>query len=449
MTVRTKLALTVPVAAMLTLGLLPPTASGVTDSAPVATCLGERATLVGSPATRLKGTPRRDVIVSNGAGRIEALGGDDLICITGLAENPSSWVLVHDGPGDDRIDASALGTRRVVASLQGGDDTYWGGPGPDSVHLAGGGRDRVRTRGGDDSVGLGDERPGPRPDLVDLGPGADAINLRITHTGPRGAAVRVRGGHGRDRFDIRGKSDRPWSVGARAGRATEGARLQAPRLDFSSFETFDLVVLRTPSLRFVGSDKSEDIWLSSPSEPGSEAPWVVVGRKIDVQAGGGDDSLLVSAEDRGPIAGGGGDNALSVVDVFGTATVVADLAGGAIDLTDFRDPTSHHLLAVDAFPDLDLWNFADFTATGDSGDNRLQVYGCEAAVHIDGGPGDDTADGGPGPTSARRRPCRTARRDAHVAGQGLRMGLTASRRVRTVPAARLPDPMHSATPRPW
>ena len=46
------------------------------------TCRGEAATIVGTGST-LTGTEGRDVIVTGPAGVVDALGGDDLICVTG------------------------------------------------------------------------------------------------------------------------------------------------------------------------------------------------------------------------------------------------------------------------------------------------------------------------------------------------------------------------------
>ena len=47
------------------------------------TCQGQAATIVGMPEGQITGTEGADVIVTNDAIRVDALGGDDLVCATG------------------------------------------------------------------------------------------------------------------------------------------------------------------------------------------------------------------------------------------------------------------------------------------------------------------------------------------------------------------------------
>ena len=98
-------------------------------TADVPRCHGHRATLVGTPDLELlRGTPGRDVIVTNGAGKVEARSGDDLICVT-------SGTFVNDGRGDDVIDARAVPTKnQIYATLSRGNDTWiFGSQG--TIHL--------------------------------------------------------------------------------------------------------------------------------------------------------------------------------------------------------------------------------------------------------------------------------------------------------------------------
>ena len=44
------------------------------------TCQGQAATIVGTPGAQITGTEGADVIVTNGATRVDALGGDDMVC---------------------------------------------------------------------------------------------------------------------------------------------------------------------------------------------------------------------------------------------------------------------------------------------------------------------------------------------------------------------------------
>jgi Ca2+-binding RTX toxin-like protein len=142
-------------------------AGTVLASKPVLTCLGERATIVGTAnAETLRGTSGPDVIVGGGGDRgdgtgdvIYGLGGDDRIC-----GNPSEAVDTQffGGPGDDQI----VGT----AWMQ-------GGPGDDQLAeplpigavpaLVGGpGDDVLVSRGTDVSFFL----PGPGDDVLHAAP---------------------------------------------------------------------------------------------------------------------------------------------------------------------------------------------------------------------------------------------------------------------------------------
>ena len=109
---------TITAAGLLGLALLTPLTSA---SAAGETCRGEAATIVGTPDVSLKGTEGRDVIVSAGAHAVNALGGDDLVCVTGGTET----YLTGDA-GNDVVDATQPGPAKLVASLGDGDDTFVG-----------------------------------------------------------------------------------------------------------------------------------------------------------------------------------------------------------------------------------------------------------------------------------------------------------------------------------
>lgn len=89
----------------LTLGLLTPVLS-VPAYAVGETCNGQAATLVGTPGGVVTGTDGPDVIVTNGAARVEAGAGDDVICTTGtVAADPfNPAVAVLAGAGNDLVD---------------------------------------------------------------------------------------------------------------------------------------------------------------------------------------------------------------------------------------------------------------------------------------------------------------------------------------------------------
>ncbi len=66
------------------------------------------------------------MIVTDGASEVDARGGDDLVCITGSAYNPS----VDAGTGNDVVDASASRTGSQ-SELGAGSDRYLGSTGFD------------------------------------------------------------------------------------------------------------------------------------------------------------------------------------------------------------------------------------------------------------------------------------------------------------------------------
>jgi len=120
-------------ATLLGLALLAPTTSA---SAAGETCEGVAATIVGTPDTRVAGTPGDDVILSNGAFSVEAGEGDDLICVSAAADPRGHNTDVDAGPGDDVV--------VVVAASDGSSASVWADLGP--------GRDRFRGGDGEDRV---------------------------------------------------------------------------------------------------------------------------------------------------------------------------------------------------------------------------------------------------------------------------------------------------------
>jgi Ca2+-binding RTX toxin-like protein len=91
------------------------------------TCRGRVATHVGAPGATLVATEGADVVVTNGAARVDALGGDDLVCVTGSTEP----VTIDAGAGDDTVDASTALSNRTT--LGPGADHYTGSSRTDVV----------------------------------------------------------------------------------------------------------------------------------------------------------------------------------------------------------------------------------------------------------------------------------------------------------------------------
>jgi Ca2+-binding RTX toxin-like protein len=159
-------------------------------------CRGEPATVEGSGD--LVGTPARDIIVSTGdhTAQVEALDGDDLICLYGGAK-------VDAGPGADVVDTSVAAGGSAYADLRDGNDTYIGGPGRDVVN-GGAGLNTINTLGGDDELLV----TSPAVDNVDLGPGDDYATIA-----PRGRpSGSLEFGDGHDTMEVRGRPTRASTV---------------------------------------------------------------------------------------------------------------------------------------------------------------------------------------------------------------------------------------------
>ncbi len=119
---------TTPLAAtaLLGLALVAPT---VAASAAEVTCQGSTATLVGTGPT-VTGTEGRDVIVTGPASTVDALGGDDLICVRPV--EGSTILEIDAGAGDDSV-VSETGTNISFVDLGPGRDSFVSGNGEDRV----------------------------------------------------------------------------------------------------------------------------------------------------------------------------------------------------------------------------------------------------------------------------------------------------------------------------
>lgn len=108
-------------AALLSAALLAPMG---TATAAGETCQGQAATIVGTPGAQIVGTEGADVIVTNGETRVDALGGDDLVCATiedGVGYNPVFAIL---GAGADTFTAASNGgSHTIFAGTADGTDT--------------------------------------------------------------------------------------------------------------------------------------------------------------------------------------------------------------------------------------------------------------------------------------------------------------------------------------
>jgi hypothetical protein len=165
-------------------------------SATTPTCLGVRATVVGSPRQSVVGTRHRDVIVTAGASTVDAATGNDLICVTGS----SDFVLVESGVGDDSVFVTST-TSRVQVITASGNDSYVGNGQADLVVATLDGTDRISTGGGRDRVLLRTSVRAHRTHL-DLGPGHDQLVIKTSADHGRPNADRLDANLGRDRVTV-------------------------------------------------------------------------------------------------------------------------------------------------------------------------------------------------------------------------------------------------------
>lgn len=227
------------------------------------------------------------MIVTASAGVVDALGGDDLICVTGPGGS-SNLLSVVAGAGDDVVDSTALASGFYFSTvLGGGADTFVGGRSSDTVYAGeqartgDGGyasgpdteKDTIGTGEGDDSVWSG--APGtPNRDAVSLGTGGDLLYLGGADTtsdavldggeGPDG--LRLTGGSGDLTLDMaRGTFTSPQGTAA-----------------FTSFE-FSTLEVGTGTVTYRGTEGDDDVTL----RPTGGVP------TLDVTTGGGDDVVTL------------------------------------------------------------------------------------------------------------------------------------------------------------
>jgi Ca2+-binding RTX toxin-like protein len=209
-------------AAVVALILVPSGLLGVSPARAVAAvCQGQPATIEGSNVL-ITGTEGNDVIVATGPGAgVEALGGNDLICMEG------GWVF--PGPGDDSVVDTAPAGAGTYAGLYGGNDSYTNvGAGRSdvivrdvtSVHVSLGAGGGVVELGPTSTPGTGTIDFGAggylyvwgekeaRVDLAAQTAGIDGV-LTLTTVGrynatATGCRVRMTGDNGKNTFDAYG-----------------------------------------------------------------------------------------------------------------------------------------------------------------------------------------------------------------------------------------------------
>lgn len=334
----------------------------------VVRCQGVRATIVGEHGVRggtLRGTPGRDVIVTRGSQRVAALGGHDLICVTGTPPR-----IVRAGEGNDRI-LVARGVRGQTNLVPGpGDDVVRGGQGSEHVALGfGEGRDVVRTGAGDDRVFYtGTHRGGDRRrDVIRLGSGEDYLTSDHLDDG-----TVVDAGPGFDRWILTVNRLTPERV---------DVDLDAGEVDIGP--GIIVAVGGVESMRVVAPDSAVITFRGTPADESfASRP-----NPMSVDMGGGADELELSGP---PPSGATAYQAGSGMDLIafdaGALSVVADLATGTAEIVGRASdvPYSYSFAGFEGARGLAA---ESVEITGSDGPNRIEVRGC--SMHVDAGAGDD------------------------------------------------------------
>ncbi|MCP3421904.1 calcium-binding protein [Nocardioides pinisoli] len=329
------------------LGILPAEAAGPR-------CMGERATLVGTPARDvLIGGDGPDVIWgAGGKDTIDGGGGQDLIC---------------GGAGKDTID---------------------GGPGSDGV-TGGAGDDTIRTGGGQEDQAWGDG-------------GTDTMTAES-------AGASLAAGKGDDILLAQAKD-----VGLLGEEGNDRIRAEKPGAMIDGMWGNDRIVLLKPTELVVGGPGIDTIRGSntddgSPEQPilggaGNDIIFMNAGTDF-VDGGEGDDTIDLGTGTNGFARGGPGVDTMSSAAIGsglygeGGADVMVARAPGMLMTGGDDDDTltgSRHNDTIDGDAGVDTIHAGEGTdeVNGGDGGDRIVVNGGEKHT-IRAGPGDDTVDYGP------------------------------------------------------
>ncbi|MDO9439905.1 MAG: hypothetical protein Q7T73_03350 [Beijerinckiaceae bacterium] len=339
-------------------------------------CQGKKATIVGKPRGKVRGTRGADVVVTNGASYIETFGGNDLVCVDRVASKNSTAVHIKTGVGNDRVVVTTKQKRAVWATLGQGADSFVGGSGPDQVVTGVNGmgafapgpdneRDVVDTRGGNDDVytaGVTGSR-----DVVRLGDGDDQVYFRAPRTLP---GALLDGGPGRDEINSGDSYSFEPNEGALYFDNTTGSgtRNGQPWLNTNRLEVFRIGV--TDSMTFRGNDSAEVLYLT-----GSYA--------LDADMGGGSDSVSGVPSDRPRvIVGGEGDDSIGLSGLDG---LVVDVAAGTAVSSKMGQPDKSFTFT--GFTQIAATATNNVSVTGSDGDDVISALAC--SVVLSGGEGAD------------------------------------------------------------
>jgi Ca2+-binding RTX toxin-like protein len=360
-------------------------APGVAHAA--GTCQGLPATIESAGGT-VTGTEGPDVILVTGPADVDALGGEDTICVSGGT--------LDAGSGNDQVSVSGTGGQH--ADLGAGDDTYVSVGQTDYVDLNAfdsEGTDHIDTGDGrNDEVGTG-ARGESNHDVINTSQGA-LVHLQAG----AGSGVQLLGG-GAISFVATDKA--AYVFNGRHGTLTRN------RVSVATY------AITTLSYEVRGQRAAVTV------KGSNRADSVTVDEVADFQAdlGAGSDHLRLSQSGprSGRVEGGSGENYLTVI---ATTRITGDLARRTLTQVSGDRRTQWFLAGFDS---MDL-SARTIDVEGRGVPDNITAYGCDVALDgrggrdvftvgtvlrglptpkcqhrgvLEGGPGDDTLYGGDGP----------------------------------------------------
>ncbi|MDT0187151.1 hypothetical protein Q9S36_43905 [Microbacterium sp. ARD31] len=376
-------------------------------------CLGRPPTIVGTPGAEVVGTEGPDVVLSNGSIAVAALGGDDLVCVTGVTSAADVGQMgcprLDAGAGDDRIDATG---GHVPCSLQ-----VIPGPGKDEVlaqridhefgvmvharertsrgNEAGADTDVIRTGTGPDEVEAGVQ------DVVDLAGGDDTLAI-ANEGGSLGGTWSGGTGSNTLQFSLWTPFRHPnevhrWRMDNQNGQLMRDGAAVAQMTGFSYFDGH----VKGP-FRFIGSDVAETVTASGlPPEELLSARnrlWTMI-----LEMRGGDDVFVyLRGGRRSHFDGGLGTDRFSFARGLNATSsarpkdAFLDLATGHLRYTRAGGrPTATSVLN---FEDVRWWTDTDVTLLGTDGPNTIASRASKpvGSMTVRGRRGDDVMRGGAG-----------------------------------------------------
>ena len=261
------------------------------------TCQGQAATIVGTPGGQIVGTEGADVIATNGATRVDALGGDDLVCATIGDDATFTYVFAILGAGADTFIATERDQSTIYAGTVDGTDTE---------------ADVIRSSGYASLVNSGMAGQ-PNADIIDLG-----LNSEVSWSGIQTAPGAVSVG-----------TDGILTVRSANGDVTMDARGTVTGADTALTWTGDFkrLIFNTSAeygrFTFRGTDGAERIKVNAPTT-----------YDRDIALGGGNDTYESNSlgGEATRIKGDGGRNRLWL-DLHSHDRVRADLSRSRVTAT--------------------------------------------------------------------------------------------------------------------